>query len=304
MNGDPVVTRFTPAGKTAFVEWVTGHYAELERVDQSLRGPWAKLEAYAARLTLLIQEIRFVLNDANDENVDAASVEAAVALVAYFKDTARAVYGRLHADPLDQRVVRVIEWAHRNEKATLTARELRRAKVAGIKTPGEAEAILRELAERGHGRLDQPGRGSTVLTFERRGATCQESREHACVPTVHATAGGARSMPVEPTSRNLAPDPARPGTIADQAEPPDGSGNSRDLATGTTTADDRDAARRIPVPGESGYLEWLGPAGARPLTSRERRLRRLTHLRLVRASSGLAELETRTSKNAEGEGPS
>jgi hypothetical protein len=77
VDGGAVVTGFTPAGKSAFVRWVTGHYEEMERVETRLRGPWAKLEAYVARLALVIQEIRFVVGEARGEDVDDESVGVA-----------------------------------------------------------------------------------------------------------------------------------------------------------------------------------------------------------------------------------
>jgi hypothetical protein len=301
LDGEPVVTGFSPAGKIAFIQWVTAHYDELERVDEPLRGPWAKLEAYAARLALVIQEIRFVAGEASGEDVDAESVDAAAELIAFFKSSARPVYARLQGDPDDVRVARVVDWARRRTKTTLTAREIRRAKVGGVRTPADAQAVLLELAERGLGRLHRPGRGSIVFTFFAgpAGAGCQDDRLEAPKQTGTVVSAGATSVPEPLLPGDVAPSLPPTGTERCCAESPRGSHHPPHLAPGTRAVDDQKLGEggRSPVPGDPGYLEWLGPTGARPITRRERRLQRVLHLYLVRCSAGVAAASKAVSEN-------
>jgi hypothetical protein len=103
LDDQPLIVRFTPSGRSAFAGWAQRHYRELDEVSDILRGPWAKLEAYAARLALILHELRFVSGQAASEDVDDVSVGSAAQLVSYFKSHAVRVYDRLHADPATEK---------------------------------------------------------------------------------------------------------------------------------------------------------------------------------------------------------
>ncbi len=64
-----------------------------------LRGPWAKLKVYAARLALIVHFIRYVCKEADTQNVDGESVRRSALLISYFKSHARKVLAALSADP-------------------------------------------------------------------------------------------------------------------------------------------------------------------------------------------------------------
>ena len=72
----PRVLPLTSAGKAAWVEWVTSHYAELNVPDlpPQLRGPWAKLEGYCGRLALVLHLARVACKEVNGEAIDDTSV--------------------------------------------------------------------------------------------------------------------------------------------------------------------------------------------------------------------------------------
>jgi Protein of unknown function (DUF3987) len=165
----PRVSSFTPAGRQSFIEFANALYAELAEPDfpETLRGPFAKLEGYGARLALLLHLCRYVCGDAHTEQVDERSVLGAAALVHYFKSHSRRVYSRLHATPAEQRVIRALHWFEGHGARELTMRELLRAKVGGCTTRHEMELLLEDLVDRGFGhiRARQTLNGMTQTIF-------------------------------------------------------------------------------------------------------------------------------------------
>jgi hypothetical protein len=168
LSGEAVVMHFTREGKATWREWITGHYDEMNALDfpSALRGPWAKLEGYCARLALILQLTRAMCRagTVRDDVVDEASVAGAATLVdGYFKDHTRSVYSRLHESPHDRRVGLALQWITRHG-GEVSARELLTYKVAGCSTAREVEALLADLVERGLGtvRKESPPGGGRI----------------------------------------------------------------------------------------------------------------------------------------------
>jgi len=170
---EPVVVRFTDAGKAQWVKWDNEHHREMGAPDfpDQLRGPWAKLEAYCARFALVIQVVRHVAGEAQSEQVDALSVASAAALVEYLKSHARRVYRRLRATRDDRLVEAVLKWMQGKGLTRVSARDLCWNEVAGIQTADQAKSLLHLLEDRGYGWVEevQPerrrGRPSVVFTL-------------------------------------------------------------------------------------------------------------------------------------------
>lgn len=100
----PVRVRFDEDARLVFIQLVDEHRAEMDMpgFPERLRGPWAKLEAYFARLTLVLSLMRSV-SAGLPERIEMQDVLSAQVLLNYFKDQARKVYGVLYeADPKDQ----------------------------------------------------------------------------------------------------------------------------------------------------------------------------------------------------------
>jgi Protein of unknown function (DUF3987)/Domain of unknown function (DUF3854) len=142
------------AARDAWVRWWDAHAAELrgEELPVGLIGPWGKLRSYAARLTLVLHYLWLVQGTGDEGDVEAVSVERAAQMVGYFKSHLRLVYGRLGQTTEDNRLLEVLDWV-RKSGGRCTARDLVRARKA---TPtDQAKRVLKELHERGYGRLDQ-----------------------------------------------------------------------------------------------------------------------------------------------------
>jgi hypothetical protein len=160
----PQVVEFTSEGKAAWVRWVNTHYAEFRDplFSDALRGPWAKMDGYCASYALIIQAIRFVMGGSDTEDVDAVSVQAAVALIDYHKNHARRVYPMLRASEEDVRVMRVVRWIEKQPGRATTARDVQHYKVGGVQRTDEAKRLLADLEARGYGEVKAGERKDTV----------------------------------------------------------------------------------------------------------------------------------------------
>jgi hypothetical protein len=109
-NGNPEPRRvtFTPSAKQTFIDAVNALAEEREQPEfpDYFKGPWSKMEAYLARLSLVLAMVHAkqarsrstgvsgeVMN--SDPIVGQRAVEASVALIEYFKAHARRVYATL-----------------------------------------------------------------------------------------------------------------------------------------------------------------------------------------------------------------
>jgi len=109
-NPEPRWVTFTPSAKQTFIEAVNALAEEREQPEfpDYLKGPWSKMEAYLARLALVLAMVHAsqagssstgvrgeVTNMNSDATVGRRAVEASVALIEYFKAHARRVYAKL-----------------------------------------------------------------------------------------------------------------------------------------------------------------------------------------------------------------
>jgi hypothetical protein len=105
-----------------------------------------------------------VQGDDDEGDIEVASVERAIRLVEYFKSHLRVVYSRLRQTPEENHVAEVLDWVRRNGNRC-TARQLVRAKK--VPNTDKAKKLLKELSERGHGRLESniAPNGKAVQSF-------------------------------------------------------------------------------------------------------------------------------------------
>ena len=112
--GDPTPkpVHFDADAKQMFIRIVNEHNGEAERpgFPNRLRGPWAKMEAYILRITLVLSLVRSVSEGA-PERIELTDVLAAEVLLGYFKSHARKVYNVLYeADQKDQFAVDLVRF--------------------------------------------------------------------------------------------------------------------------------------------------------------------------------------------------
>jgi hypothetical protein len=157
------VFNLSAPAKKAWGEWINSHYAELETVDESLRGVWSKLDGYSARFSLIIHRCRVAANETKSHNIDAESVSRAVKLVDYFKGHARRVYHRMKRDGDSSRLGIAIRWI-RGHGGKATPRDILQGKVAGVKNANDARELLTYLRDQRAGTIT-PGKRKDQLTF-------------------------------------------------------------------------------------------------------------------------------------------
>ena len=107
-NGDPRPREvgLSDEALARFREEVDALREEMEEPGFSnvLRGPWSKLEAYLARLSLVLAMARVVRVPTRPERVELEDVEAASALLEYFKAHARRAYLQLYGESREDRL--------------------------------------------------------------------------------------------------------------------------------------------------------------------------------------------------------
>lgn len=141
------VVKLTPEAESAWIKFVNEHGQEQFELTGDLASAFAKLEAAAARMALVIHLVRWAADDPtiSDANgVDETSISAGVALSRWFGKEARRVYAVLKetGDEHDRRqLVELIDRIGGN----VTVRDLMRGSRAYRGCAEEAESVLNEL---------------------------------------------------------------------------------------------------------------------------------------------------------------
>src|SRR5215208_1516806 len=146
---EPVMVALSPDAKPVLAEILNAHRAEMDApgFPARLRGPWAKLEAYLARLALIVAMCRAVTNDAH-ERVEAEDVLRASILLEYFKNHAHRVYvglyGADHIDALAKDVARFLKEQGGSWRGQLTTCH---QALESIHKPGRVKDLSADLVE-------------------------------------------------------------------------------------------------------------------------------------------------------------
>jgi hypothetical protein len=129
----PRVVKMTPEAAREWVAWCQAHYAEQEADDflDSLEGPWGKLEAYLARVALILHLMALASDptaSVPDDPPDLPKriIEAASRLVAYFKAHALRVHAAIggKADDGGEDVWSLVRWIRRNQRTKFSERDI------------------------------------------------------------------------------------------------------------------------------------------------------------------------------------
>ncbi len=137
--------------------WCQAHYAEQEADDfpDSLEGPWGKLEAYAARLALILHLMTLASDPTRPAPDDLPelpkrTIEAAFRLVAYFKAHALRVYAAMggKADDGGDDVRSLVRWIRRNGRTEFAERDITQNMRRFRDDPAALAAALGWMADR------------------------------------------------------------------------------------------------------------------------------------------------------------
>jgi hypothetical protein len=164
----PVTLRLDGQAKRQWVSFFDEHAEETAALSGELAAVWAKLEAYAARLALLVHLVRLVDGDstAGPECIDADSVAAGVKLARWFGHEARRLYSQLSETEEDTARRQLAELIGRLG-GRVTPRDIRHHGYGG--DADKAEMALAELVTAGVGQWQDvppgPGGGRPTRAF-------------------------------------------------------------------------------------------------------------------------------------------
>ena len=152
--GDPIEkpVTFSAEAKRLYVATYNDHRRDmgLPGFPSFLRSPFSKLEAYFLRITLILAACRFV-TDSVAERVEVDDVLRAVALVEYFKEQTRRVFGALGGfDPRNRLVEDCSRFvSERGGSWKGTATDLYEQLISDFKPdrPDELSKFLKDAAE-------------------------------------------------------------------------------------------------------------------------------------------------------------
>ncbi len=163
----PGVVTLTESGRAEWKRFTNAHAGELNAVDfcPKLRGPWVKLQAYGARLALVLHFLRWATEETIDENVDGESMTRAWALVDYFKGHLRKVHHQMDVDPRFADLGKLTGWIGRHGVTAFTKndayQDLRRSfdlgELANVLQLAQQRGYIRQSPDNGASR---PGRKS------------------------------------------------------------------------------------------------------------------------------------------------
>lgn len=151
-NARPFRLRLSSAAKAAWV----AHYNRWALVQASVEGDlaaaFAKLEAYAARLSLLHHVVTCAGLDVDDRQFEIGikSMEAGITLAMWFAHEARRIYATLAESDDERDLRRQVEWI-KGRGGRTTAKELQRSNNRKYRSAEEAEAALNRLVSAGAG---------------------------------------------------------------------------------------------------------------------------------------------------------
>jgi hypothetical protein len=131
-----------------------------EEAGGPLRGPWAGLQAYGARLALVLHYLWWAglgcTEEANGSCIGPADIERAVVLVEYFQSHARAVYAAW-ANPTIGPACSVLRWLKRTGFREFSHRQARNALCHTLRAAAQLEARLALLCRHGYLRRKPDG---------------------------------------------------------------------------------------------------------------------------------------------------
>ncbi|MFI5456828.1 MAG: DUF3987 domain-containing protein [Isosphaerales bacterium] len=130
----PWVAKMTPDAARSWFAWCQAHYAEQEADDfpDSLEGPWGKLEAYAARLALILHLMTLASDPTRPADdlpeLPKRTIEAAFRIVDYFKAHALRVYAAIGGkrDDGGDDVRAIVRWLRRHSLSDFSERDITR----------------------------------------------------------------------------------------------------------------------------------------------------------------------------------
>jgi hypothetical protein len=201
-DGDPtpVDLPMTREGKEVWISFYNEHAEELADLTGDLSAAWSKLEGYAARLSLVVQLVRWAADDktANPAEVDAASIRAGIGLSRWFGNETKRIYAISEESTEAQERRELVEFISR-KGGTITNRQLQGINARRYPTAAAAEQALDALAKAGLGKWQTDthdgGPGRPVVRFVLRTYGASDTNTNGVEPGENADCVGPNVRP-------------------------------------------------------------------------------------------------------------
>jgi hypothetical protein len=152
----PYVLQLSPGAKAVWIRFYNSWAQEQATVEGELAAAFSKLEAYAARFTLLHHVVSRTAQGRDDHGaVEVESVEAGITLCRWFGVEARRIYATL-SETEEERATRKLVEHIQTRGGQITARELQRSNSRKYPNAAAAEAALETLLADGVGDWAEP----------------------------------------------------------------------------------------------------------------------------------------------------
>jgi hypothetical protein len=148
----PHFVRLTACGRTAWKKF-TDALADKRNDDVTpdcLKSALGKLNSYGARLALIVHFLRLATGEADDEDVDGASMDAAAQLVSYFQGHLLRVHAAMDADPRMAAARKLLHWIGTQDSRPFARRDAYRAMRSVCKAVEDIDPLLALLEKHGY----------------------------------------------------------------------------------------------------------------------------------------------------------
>jgi hypothetical protein len=148
----PVSLKFNYASRNLWRDWNKVHDAETNSYDLPyyLKGVWSKLQAYMARIILILQLAENAANGSNTLIIEPETVDKAQLVINYFKSHVYKTYKEMNNSVMDQKIVLAVAWINKHG-GKVTSRMLLNNNVARCYTAFQVQELLVEMEDRNLG---------------------------------------------------------------------------------------------------------------------------------------------------------
>jgi len=102
-NATPYILKFNTQAKAVLNKWISTNTDLINDAEaESIAGLYTKLEVYLIRLSLILQMLNYTTGESTRVHIEADTVERAILLVEYFRQTGLKVHGILNSTPYDR----------------------------------------------------------------------------------------------------------------------------------------------------------------------------------------------------------
>lgn len=145
----------TAEAEAVWKKWYDVHATKTNKQEQSQRAVAFKNIGYAARLSLIMQMLRWATGESQSNQViEPESVQAGCWLADYFSSQYKLVYEKLHNRPDDIQAQELLEWIKR-KGGKVSTRVILRQGPKWLRKSSQVMKCLQDLQDRGLGRLCQ-----------------------------------------------------------------------------------------------------------------------------------------------------